>query len=406
MKPVVRNWLIPVGILVVAVAIAFMLISGKKPPEKIVVPEKAFLVETEIAKAQDLNFIVHSQGTVQPKTETQLSAQVSGKIEKVADVFIEGGMFKKGDVLVQLEQYDYATELKLAEAELARAQASLEEEIARGRVAEQEWRSVKGTVPPELGLRKPQLATEKSNLRAAEAKLERAQRNLDRTTIKAPYDGLVKSRDVDLGQFVTAGTKVGTLYATDVAEIRMPLSDNDLAYLDIAANQQQQPKVTLTANVAGKVTTWQGVLARNEGVLDEQSRVIYAIAEIQDPYLRESSKQGLPLKFGRFVQARIVGSSAQDIIVLPRSVLRLDGSILTVDSKRTLRINEVDVQRADEKYVYIRSGLRSGDLVVTSAVPHPFDGMKVRLPGEKGDKSDLDKEDPVDTAIASSGDAE
>ncbi|GAB5382555.1 MAG: efflux RND transporter periplasmic adaptor subunit [Aliiglaciecola sp.] len=395
--------ILPIAIIGSAIVVMMLLAMSKKPPEKNEAVESAFLVQVEPASVQDINFIVRSQGTVRPKTETRLSAQVSGKVEWVNERFIEGGMFNKGDILVQLEKYDYSTELKLAEAELARAQAALDEEIARGKVAEQEWRSVKGSVAPELGLRKPQLAKEQANLSAAQAQLERAKRNFERTSIRAPYDGLVKSKNVDLGQFVNAGVDLGTLYSTKIAEVRMPLSDNDLAFMELASAGQLPPKVTLSANVAGQQSQWAGVLSRDEGVLDEQRRVIYAVAEISDPYLRETDASGTPLKFGRFVQAEIIGQRGENIVLLPRSVLRLDGTILTVDEQRNLRINKVSVQRADEDFVYISAGLQVGDLVVTSAVPNPYDGMKVRLPGEKGDESDRDKEDEPETAIASAG---
>ncbi len=309
-------------------------------------------------------------------------------------------MFAKGDVLVELEKYDYQTDLKLAEAELARAQAALEEEQARGKVAAEEWRSVNTGVAPELGLRKPQLAKEIANVRGAEAQLERAKRNLARTTIRAPYDGLVKAKQVDLGQFITVGSQLGLVYSTEVAEVRMPLTDNDLAYLQLSDDGEHQPQVTLTAKVAGRKSKWNGKLVRNEGVVDQQQRVIYAIAEIDDPYLRKPNASGNRLKFGRFVQAEIVGDRGEDLVVLPRSVLRLDGTVLVVDPDRVLRIKAVEVQRADEKYAYISSGLQSGELVATSAIPNPFDGMKVRLAGDKESYGDVAEEESTPIATA------
>lgn len=393
---------LPLGIILIAVGFAAVMVMSKKPPEKVVVEEKAFLVSAEPVSLEDLNFVVKSQGTVMPRVETVLSAQVSGKVESVADAFIAGGMFKKGDVLVQLEQADYVTDLKSAEAELARAQAALEEEQARGKVAAEEWRSVNNTVAPELGLRKPQLAKEMANVRAAEAQRERAQRNLERSTIRAPYDGLVKAKNVDLGQFVATGSQLGTVYSTEVADIRMPLSDHDLAYLELPSNGQGDNHVALTARVAGKNVQWQGKLVRSEGVLDAQRRVIYAVAEVKDPYLRQSGAQGTQLKFGRFVQAEIVGNRGENMVVLPRNLLRLDGTVLVVSDDRKLSIREVQVQRADAQYVYISGGLESGELVASSAIPNAYNGMSVRLPGDVTPAPE-DKPDESATAIARSG---
>lgn len=394
---------LPLVIILIAVAVAAVMILSKKPPEKVEAVEKAFLVSAEPAIMEDLNFVVKSQGTVMPKVETIMSAQVTGRVVKVADEFIAGGMFKQGDLLIQLEKDDYITDLKSAEAELARAVAALEEEQARGKVAAEEWRTIKGSIATELGLRKPQLAKEMANVSAAEAQVERAKRNLERTTVKAPYDGLVKSKQVDLGQYVTAGSQVGTLYSTDVAEVRMPLSDNDLAYLELPTSTVSQNQVSLYSRVAGKNVQWQGKLARNEGVLDAQRRVIYAVAEISDPYLRAPSAVGVPLKFGRFVQAEIIGNRGENMVVLPRNLLRLDGTVIVVDEDRKLRIRNVEVHRADANFVYISGGLVAGELVASSAIPNAYDGMAVRLPGDDEKESLKDEPDPSATAIANAG---
>lgn len=400
MKSTYKKIGLPILIIVVAVIVAYVMVSSRKPPEEIVAEDKAFLVDVLEVNSEDITFMVKSQGTVSPKIQTVLSAQVSGRIVEVADAFIEGGMFKRGDVLVQLESADYQTDLKLAEAELAGANAALDEERARGKVAENEWSSVKNTVAPELGLRKPQLAKEIANVRAAEAKVERAQRNLQRTSIKAPFDGLVKAKNVDIGQFVSVGNQLGTVYATDVAEIRMPLSDNDLAYLHLPADRKGSTNVRLHAKIAGRQVSWQAILARNEGVLDAHNRVVYAIAEVQDPYQRAEGASGEPLIFGRFVQADITGNDAQDLMVLPRNVLRLDGTVLVVDKQRKLHIREVELQRSDEQKIYISRGLANGELVVNTAIPNPYDGMPVRLPGDEVPATKDTSEDKAAIAVA------
>lgn len=373
---------LPVLILLGAIAVMAIMIMSKQPPEKKSEPDKGFLVNTMLVEKRDVQFVVPSQGTLLPKVETNLVSQVSARVLEVAPQFIEGGFFKQGDVLVQLEQADYITDLKLAEAELARVEAALQEEIARGKVAAEEWKTVKSSVAPELGLRKPQLATAQANLRAAKAQYERAQRNLERTTIRAPFDGLVKSKNVDIGQFVGMGSQMGVLYATDIAEVRLPLSDNELAYLQQRSEGQSIP-VTLTARVAGKAHQWQAELVRNEGVVDQSSRVIYVVAELKDPYARNEQTQQTPIQFGRFVNATITGSAAQDVVVVPRHVVRMDGTLLVTDATRKLMIREVDILRSDEDNAYISSGVQPGELIITSAVPNAVDGMALRLPSDQ-----------------------
>ncbi|KXJ61032.1 MAG: efflux transporter periplasmic adaptor subunit [Alteromonas sp. Nap_26] len=383
---------IPLVIIIVAFVAAAVMISARKPPEQVPVEVPAFLVDAKEVYSENVSFIVHSQGNVVPRNKTTLSAQVSGQVVSLSENFIAGGRFKKGDVLATLEQDDYRTDLKLAEAELAQAQAALQEEIARGKVAEQEWRSVKSVAPPELGLRKPQLAKEQANVKAQEAKLERAKRNLSRTQIIAPYNGIVVERNIDLGQFVSTGSSIGMIYSTDTAEVRLPITDSDLMFVSIASQKSEGAPVKLSATVGGVMRSWQGKLVRSEGVLDTGSRVIYAIVEVEDPY-SVHGERGAPLRFGQFVEAQITSRQTENLMVLPRSILRLDNTILTVNDNREIEIKPVEIARTTAKDVFIQSGLGEGSLVVTSAVPNPYNGMKVRLPGDEPVLSDEAKTD-------------
>ena len=388
---------IPLFIVLIAFIAATVMIKSRKPPEQVPVEIPAFLVDAKEVYSEAVNFVVKSQGNVVPQNKTSLSAQVSGQVISLSKVFVAGGTFKKGDVLATLEQDDYRTDLKLAEAELAQAKAALQEEIARGKVAEQEWRSVRNVAPPELGLRKPQLAKEQANVKAAEAKLERAKRNLARTQITAPYNGIVVERNIDLGQFVAMGSVLGTIYSTDTAEVRLPITDSDLMFINIAGQSSEGAPVSLTATVGGVKRVWEGQLVRSEGILDTGSRVVYAIVEVQDPYNLQSSHKS-PLRFGQFVEAEITSRQNEELVVLPRSILRLDNTVLTVNDNREIEIKPVEVARTTAQDVFIRSGIAEGSLVVTSAVPNPYNGMKVRLPGDEPVLADTAEADTTDSA--------
>lgn len=391
---------LPLVIILVGLAIAVVLVSSRKPPEQVPVEIPAFLVDAKEIQSEQVSFIVKSQGNVVPRNKTALSAQVSGQVVSLSDSFIAGGTFKKGDVLATLEQDDYKTDLKLAEAELAQAQAALQEEVARGKVAQQEWRSVNSVAPPELGLRKPQLAKEQANVKAAEAKLERAKRNLARTQITAPYNGIVVERNIDLGQFVTMGAAIGTVYSTDTAEVRLPITDSDLMFVNIASQSTEGAPVSLKASVGGLTRRWEGKLVRSEGVLDTGSRVVYAIVEVKDPYNMKGSHSA-PIRFGQFVEAEITSRQNEALMVLPRRILRLDNTVLTVNENREIEIKPVEVARTTAKEVFIRSGIEEGSLVVTSAVPNPYNGMKVRLPGDEPVASEETTSEGDDEAIES-----
>lgn len=372
--------IVPVAVIVLAVVAAIGLASMRKPPEKKEEQRPGILVNAQQIASQDLIYRIQSQGTVRPKLETNLSSEVNGRIVEVAENFVEGGFFNQGDLLVRVEQADYLTNVKAAEASLANAQSALEEEKARGRVAEEEWRSFTAGKAPELGLRRPQLAGALATVRSAEAELERANRDLARTEIRAPYSGMVKSRDANLGQFISRGTSVGMIYGTDIAEIRLPLTDNDLAFLQIPdfTQNSNEPEVVLTAAVAGQIMQWPARLVRTEGVLDERSRVIYAVAEVTDPYQRVSRKHS-PLRFGRFVQAQILGDATEQVVVIPRHLLLAQQQVLVVDKDSQLQFRPVIVERSDEHSAYIRSGFIDGDRLATSAIANPLAGTAVRV---------------------------
>ncbi|WP_337843357.1 efflux RND transporter periplasmic adaptor subunit [Rheinheimera sp.] len=391
----------PVLIIAGAIGLAVILTAGKKPPEQKTEQRKDMLVDVKPVVQQDLTYQVWSQGTVQPRVMTTLTSEVNGVITYVADQFIEGGFFNKGDLLVQVEPYDYQTAVKLAEASLARAKAALEEEKARGKVAEREWSMFSEGKAPELGLRRPQLAQELANLRSAEAELENARRNLIRTEIRAPYSGIVKSKTANLGQFISRGTQLGQIYGTELAEIRMPLTDNDVAYLNIpaqGADPASLPEVELSAEVGGELRRWNARLVRTEGMLDEQNRVIYAVAQVQDPYQLKSSGQEV-LRFGRFVKARIEGRAEDDLVLLERHLLLPDHKVL-VAADNKLEIRSVTVQRMDERYAYISAGLTDNDQLVLTAIANPLAGMALRTSADPVKPADETKAETAVAAVA------
>jgi RND family efflux transporter MFP subunit len=348
--------------------------------------QKAVLVDTITAEVTSLNFTVNSQGTVRPRTETTLVSEVSGTIVSVTSEFVAGGFFRKGDVLLQIDPSDYQTGLKRAEAALASRQAKLADESARSQQALKDWQNMgKQGQPSDLVLRKPQLADAKANVSAAEADVQKARRDLERTRITVPYDGLVRQKLVDIGQYVTPGTRLGVTFAIDTAEIRLPLTHKDLSYLDLPSETEARsenkpyPPVTLSAEHAGKTLHWQARIIRTEGVVDEVSRVIYAVAQVTDPYgVLGKSQQG-ELKIGTFVNAEIQGVRAENVVVLPRYVLRPDNTIPVANADDELEILAVEVLRAEPKKVYLSKGITNGAQIVTTTLDAPVPGTKLTI---------------------------
>ena len=287
------KFMLPLILIIGSVLVVVALVTYQKSQtaERKDDTEKAVLVDTIEAEVVSLNFTVNSQGTVRPRTETTLVAEVSGKIVSVAPEFVAGGFFHQGEVLLQIDPSDYEAGLKRAEAALASRKAKLADETARSEQALKDWKNMgRQGQPSDLAIRKPQMADARANVSAAEADVQKARRDLERTSITVPYDGLVRQKAVDIGQYVAPGTPIGITFAIDSAEIRLPLTNNDLHYLDLPSETEIKnrdktfPPVTLSAENGDGISQWQARIIRTEGVVDEVSRVIYAVAQVVDPY--------------------------------------------------------------------------------------------------------------------------
>jgi len=342
----------------------------KQQPEKKEQKVSAPLIETITATLVTTPLTIQSNGIFKPKHQTNLVAEVSGRVISLSEVFASGGIVKKGNVLAQIDDSDYQAALIDAQANLQRAQATLDEEVARGKVAKKEWQGTTSALPPELGLRKPQLAREQASLRSAQAALARAQRNLERTKIVAPYDSLINKRMVDLGQFVTTGSNLGVISSYNVGEIRLPMSNSDY---NLLGDDILGASVVLTRVENAQTKQWHATIVRDEGVIDEASRMVYLVAQVTTPYALEDK-----LKFGTFINATIASKQQRQLVVLP-SYLYKEGKIATVDSDNILHITTVELFRRDKNNVYISDGLAAGQKVALTKVEHLYEGMEVRL---------------------------
>lgn len=383
------KFILPMGLIVLSIAVVMVMvgIAKNKRPDRKEDSNPAVMVEAVEAQVASLNFSVYSQGSVKPRTETTLVAEVAGQIVSVSSNFIAGGFFRQGEVLLQIDPSDYEAALLSAQANLASRKAQLADQKARSEQALKDWRNMgREGEPSDLVLRKPQLAEARAAVQAAEANLKEAERNLERTRIRVPYDGLVRNKRVDVGQYVSPGTPLGVTFAIDTAEIRLPLSDREIAFLDLPSatrlDKAHRVPVTLTADGEGMGGRWQGEIVRTEGVVDEASRVVYAVAEVPDPYGVLGQSTAAELKMGTFVRAEIEGLRVNDVVILPRSVLRPDDTLLIANEERKLEIRPVTVARAEPRTVYISGGVKNGELVVTTQLDAPIPGMQLTIRGE------------------------
>lgn len=352
----------------VGLAGAFLVLVGKPQPQpKLADAPSPTLVNVVIAEPGSVALPVQTQGTVEPRRRINLVAQVSGKVAAVSDQLSAGSFIKAGDVLLQIEQDDYQFTIARAQSQVAAAEQRVAEERGRNLQAKREWRDLGSAQANALFLREPQLRAAQAALTAAQADLAAAQLALARTAIAAPFDGRIEDKRVDLGQFLAAGTMVADIYATDIMEVRLPLTDSQLALLDLPLRDDSEAaarSVILSSRFAGQSWQWQGLIKRVEASVDRDSRVVYAVAEIADPFAAAETGRP-PLVPGMFVTADIPSLAIVGVTELPAAALRSDNTVLVVgDQQRLQRIGvDVKLRRPDTVWVV---GLAPGAQVVSS----------------------------------------
>lgn len=360
-------------------ALSYGLLVGKPQPAPVEVPEVVPpLVNVVVASPRVHALAVETQGTVRPRREINLVSQVGGRVEEVSPRFAEGGFFTAGEALVKVEDIDYQFVIARAESQVAEAAQRVAEEKGRALQARREWRDLGSEQANSLFLRKPQLAAAEALLTASEADLEAARLDLSRTAISAPFNGRISEKYVDIGQFVSPGTVIAMVYDTDVVQVRLPLTDRQVALLDLpliydnrVEGEVSQARVVLRSRFAGQDWEWQGQLVRTDASIDVDSRVVYAVVEVHKPFARTPGSERPPLSPGMFVSAVVSGRALQDVTQLPRSALRSGESVLVVDDQQTARSREVAVLQSDAGYAWVQ-GLVSGDRVIVGesrAVP-------------------------------------
>ena len=376
---------LPLIVILAAILIAGLMSLTKPDSLELESPNREVAVKTAILEKSQVQLTVKSQGTVQPLTRTMLVSEVSGTVMELAPQFEVGGTFSKGDVLIRLDAADYQVAKQRADAQLQSAKAQLLSEQARSSQAKKEWEMTGRPLSeaPVLALRTPFLAEAQSRLLQAEAEVKQAQLKLQRTIIRAPYAGMVSSTMVDVGQYVTIGARLGETFAIDYAEIRLPMTGKDLSKLgwNAATSEQQifhQNKVQLQGSINGINATWQAVLVRSEGTIDQSSRAQYLVAQVSDPYNIKAIPDRPRLLIGSFVEAVVDGKMIENVYSLPRHALRSNKRVATVDADQRLKLLDVDYVFEDHANYYISSGLEGSVEIVTSGMGIMVDGMRLR----------------------------
>ena len=376
----VLRWIFPfVALTLGVVGFAAINAIAKESDKKEVIDTRP-TVQVEAVSANNHQVIINSYGEVQPLENTQLSAQVSGEVVSWHPSFVAGGVVGRGEILFTIEKDNYEAAVLQAEAELARAQAMLIEEQAQAKVAEDEAKRFPNKARTDLFLRKPQVLSAQAAVKSAQAALKRAQRDLDNCEVSAPYDALVVSRNVGVGQFVTMGAQVAELNNIETAEVIIPIAGFDSVFLP-----ERVKGVTATVIKTGlNGFTRQAVIDRDLGIVDNATRMSSLVVRIEDPY--GLTNQQPAIKFGTYVQVNFAGTMLNNIYRLPQELVN-NQTVWVVNDEQQLEPRKVKVIREEGEYFYISDGLEANDKLVTTLPEYPQKGMAVKIAGLTETKS-------------------
>ncbi|MEO0465546.1 MAG: efflux RND transporter periplasmic adaptor subunit [Pseudomonadota bacterium] len=373
--------ILPVLVLVGAVVGSIGMSAFSPEPEENEDVVEALPVLIAPAVTETVFLSVVSQGEVRPRTSVVLASEVGGRVALVSDTLLPGGAFRRGDLLVRVDPAEFSLRVTQAQANVAQAETALVQAQSEARTAQQDIADLGIDDVSDLALRRPQVAEAEARLASAEAALDEARLNLSRADVRAPFTGRVRSRTVNTGAYITPGAPLGEIFASDIVEIPVALTDRDLASLGlgigfVATREVPGPTVTLTALVADRQHTWTGRVTRTDSSIDTETRVLFAYVEVEDPY-GAASDNGVPLAVGLFVTAEIQGLTLPDSVVVPRTALRGDDRVFVAGEDDTLEIRPVTVVSSNRQRAVLSSGLLPGEKVITSPVRDAGNGMKI-----------------------------
>jgi RND family efflux transporter MFP subunit len=374
-----KKLLYPLAILALGLGLAVWM--ALTTPETTPAPYERLATTLRVVEVQPQAeyLTITSQGMVEPRSQSDLIPEVSGRAVWVSPSLVGGGQFEQGEILLRIDDADYRSEVVRSEAALKRAEVELDfagDELNRTQSLKDKQLASQQQLD---NARRASLVAE-ANLSESQADLNQARRNLERTELKAPFDGLVRNEQVDLGQFVTRGQIIGTIYATDFVEVRLPIAGDQLVYLGVPPSTRGEipkairPPVTLAADFGNARLLWEGELVRAEAEFDERSQMLYGVARFSSLV---SGEDALPVPVGKFVQAEIRGRKVENVIRLPRSAMRDNNQVLVIDQDNRLHFRHVSILRLEHDEMLVDGGLNAGELVSVSPSQTVVEGMLV-----------------------------
>lgn len=380
-----KRAILPFLVIVIALGSTFVLVTSRPVPKPQETPYLGPLVEvTELVKTTR-QVVVSGTGTVQARFEVSITPQVKGRVSELSARMVAGGIFRQGELLFAIEEVDYQLAIDLVRANLAQTEFELVRNENLAEVARKEWLALNfdgDAEPNPLVVYEPQLKSARAHRDAAQAHVKLAKLNLQRTRLVAPFDCYVRSEQLEIGQFLNAGSPVATLVGTDQMEIVVPLPLNELAWLQVPRNgvSQQGSSAKVELQSGGQTFHWQGVITRALGEIDPRNRMARVVVTVADPLSADRKEMNLlnELLPGMFVEVHLRGEEISDVIAVPRGAMHDNETVWIVDDENRLHIREVDIVRRERDEILIRSGLSAGEKIVLTNLTGAAEGMLLR----------------------------
>lgn len=365
-------------VIVLALAGFRLLVATKPVNQKKDRTIRATPVEVQALTIKDHKINIVAHGSVVPAVEVQIRPEVPGRIVQIHPQLVSGGRLRKGEILLRIDPRDYELDLAQKKAQLIQAQAALQQELGRQNVAQVEWdlyRKEENSQahPSGLALRRPQLLAAQAQLESSRIAVARADLARKRCTLRSPFNALVLSESIDVGQWISSQTAIATLVDSDQYWVELSIRPEQIQFVRFQRSKTDPgSKAVIVLETGKQSVNWKGQVIRLLGSLDPIGRMARVVVSVENPLAEH------PLLLGSYVTVQIQGDSLPDVIEVPRRALYQGDKLLIAQSNGKLAIRKADVIWRNRSSVLVRQDDLVGQLLVTSPLSRPVSGMEVQ----------------------------
>jgi RND family efflux transporter MFP subunit len=376
--------LLPLAVIVAGAAVALWLMEtgpqAKQRPQTC----NATLVTVRTIDYSPQQTVISGMGTVTAACTVELKPRVNGEIVELNGNLMPGGYFCQGETLLKIDPTDYRLTVRELATDVAKAESDLQLEQGNQLIAKKEYTLLGETVSDQeraLMLRRPQLENLQATLEAARAQFDKAQVDLARTEIKAPFNAVILSRDVNLGTRASESIVLATLVGTDAYWVEVSVPVSQLRWVRIPRTEGDQGALVRIYDAAawGDGVYRQGRVIRLESGLEEQGRMAQLLVRVADPLSLQPDSAGKPrMMIGSYVRVEIEGNVVASAAAIEREFVRNGNSVWVMDADGNLAIRPVKIAFRGTDRLIITGGITSGEEMVISDLATPVAGMPLR----------------------------